>query len=250
MRLRTFTYFTLIVIWAFVVSCHKQIYPISATATLYDITDTIKQDSIILWHIAPYRDSLKNIISKVIGEAAQDMPKGKPESLLGNFFCDALLQQSGLYFGKKADVCIMNYGGLRLPSISAGKITVGKIFELMPFDNFLVLIHIKGDQLLQLLNQLAKDGGWPVSGLSMKIKYDQATGVFIQGKPLQPDSYYTLVTSDYVAEGGDKMGILKNLPHENSGVMLRDALIGYIIAQDLAGKKIDAVIDGRIQYAE
>lgn len=185
-----------------------------------------------------------------IGEIAHDLPKGKPESLLGNFFCDALLHQSVVYFNRPAHLCIMNYGGIRLPALSAGKITLGKIYELMPFDNFLVMIKIKGHQLQSLLDIIAQDGGWPIAGCSMKMRNHRAFDIYIQGKPLDPEQEYWLITSDYLSQGGDNVSILKGLPTDNAGIFIRDALINFISEQYKAGKKITAQLDGRIRYAE
>jgi 2',3'-cyclic-nucleotide 2'-phosphodiesterase (5'-nucleotidase family) len=247
---KTTTYIICVVAALFSSSCNQSFFPSSTVSQLYNVVDSLPQDTEALNLIAPYRDSLLQSMNKIIGEASVDMPKGKPESLLGNFFCDALLQQSKLYFNHPAEICIMNYGGLRLPAIGAGKITVGKIYELMPFDNFLVIVKVKGDILQQLLNQIAKDGGWPLSGISMKIINGAATDVLVQNEQLQSDKTYSLLISDYMAEGGDKLEMLKNISYENSGVFVRDALIGFIINEDLSGRKIEPKISGRIQNAE
>jgi 2',3'-cyclic-nucleotide 2'-phosphodiesterase (5'-nucleotidase family) len=233
-----------------VASCGKEFRDGSSAVTYHYITDTIAADSSALQFIAPYRDSLNQSMNKIIGEVVVDLPKGKPESLMGNFFCDALREQAALYFYQAIDVCVMNYGGLRIPVVPAGKITVGKVYELMPFDNFLVLMKVKGSVLQQLLNHVAKEGGWPVSGTRMKIKDGSAVDVLINNAPLEDNKVYSLLVSDYMADGGDKLEMLKALPYENSGVFVRDALIGYIIQQDIAGKMIEAKTEGRIIYAE
>lgn len=214
------------------------------------LNDTLKSDTAINAYIKPYADSLNKSMQQVIAYSAVDMPKAKPESLLGNFFCDALLYQSEKYFVQRADVCINNYGGLRLPAISKGNITVGKIYELMPFDNTLVLMKIKGDVLQQLFNHIAKEGGWPLAGASFVIQNNEAANIVVQNKNLDTTATYTLLLSDYMADGGDKLSMLKGIGYENSGVWIRDVLIDYLRQQQAAGKNIEPQLQQRITYAK
>jgi 2',3'-cyclic-nucleotide 2'-phosphodiesterase (5'-nucleotidase family) len=249
MHAKTATYIICAVV-LFISSCEKSLFPSDKQVTYHYITDTIPQDSISVRFIAPYRDSLSKSMNKIIGTVGMDMPKEKPESLMGNFFCDALREQGTLYFYQPIDVCIMNYGGLRIPLLPKGEVTVGKIYELMPFDNFLVLMKVKGNVLQQLLNHIANEGGWPVSGIKMKTKNATAYEMMINNEPLQQDKVYSLLVSDYMADGGDKLEMLKGTSYDNSGVFVRDALISYIIQKDLTGETIQSKIEGRIKYAE
>jgi 2',3'-cyclic-nucleotide 2'-phosphodiesterase (5'-nucleotidase family) len=245
-----FSYYALAVI-LFITGCSKKAFVVSSETSYYNINNELPKDSTTIALIKPYADSVNKTMNKVIGYAAIDMPKGKPESLMGNFFCDALLSLSNDYFNTKADVCIMNYGGLRIPVVSKGNITIGKVFELMPFDNFLVLMKVKGEVLQEVLHHVAKEGGWPVAGINMKIKENKAVEIIINNEPLQNNKEYQLLISDYMADGGDNLEMLKNIPYDNSGVFVRDVVIGYIIQQTSAGKNIQPVLENRIQpYAE
>jgi len=229
-----------------VASCNRNTCLLSSNTNYYNISSELPKDSITVSFIQPYADSLNITMQKVIGYAAVDMPKAKPESLMGNFFCDALLGISKNYFSQPADLCIMNYGGLRIPTVSQGDITIGRIYELMPFDNFLVLMNVKGSVLQEVLHHVAKEGGWPVSGLKMNIVNGKAENIFINNEPIAIEKEYQLLISDYMAEGGDRLEMLKNTAYDNSGVFVRDALIDYITQQ----KNIHPVLDSRIQYAE
>lgn len=240
----------LLLITVALASCSKSFSVSSSNTTYYNINSELPKDSATLAFIRPYADSLNKNMSAVIGYLQTDLPKGKPESLMGNFFCNALLQQSQKYFSEKADLCIMNYGGLRIPLLSKGNITTGKIFELMPFDNFLILMKINGSKLQEVLHHVAADGGWPIAGASFKIKNNHAEAVLINGATLDESKEYYLLISDYMAEGGDKLEMLKGIAFNNSGVFVRDALIEYIQQQTLQGNTINAELDGRIQYAE
>jgi 2',3'-cyclic-nucleotide 2'-phosphodiesterase (5'-nucleotidase family) len=233
-----------------ILGCNKKVCVSFSDTTYYNINNELVKDSATLAFIKTYADSLNITMNKVIGYAEVDMPKAKPESLMGNFFCDALINISSDYFQVKPDLCIMNYGGLRIPVLSAGDVTIGSVYELMPFDNFLVLMKIKGSVLQEVLHHIANEGGWPVAGIKMKIKNGKAENIFINDMPLDTAKEYQLLISDYMADGGDKLEMLKNIPYDNSGVFVRDAVISYVIHQSTLVKNIHPVLDNRIQYAE
>ena len=127
---------------------------------------------------------------------------------------------------------------------------VGKIFELMPFDNILVLQKLKGSELQQLLDLIAARGGWPVAGMTMQIKDKKAINVMVGGKPLDPNAVYSVVNSDFVANGGDNADLLKALPRDTKGYLMRDALFDYINKLKREGKNITARIENRVTNVE
>jgi len=148
------------------------------------------------------------------------------------------------------DVAFINYGGIRLTQLPAGNVTRGKIFEMMPFDNILVLQRLKGRELQQFLDLIAARGGWPVAGMSMQIKDKKAINVLVAGKPIDPDAVYGVLNSDFVANGGDNADILKVLPRETRGYLMRDAIIDYIQKLKSQGKNISARVENRVTNVE
>jgi 2',3'-cyclic-nucleotide 2'-phosphodiesterase (5'-nucleotidase family) len=162
---------------------------------------------------------------------------------LGNLLCDASVWYAAQHYPKPIDLCVMNYGGIRLPSIEAGNITVGQMYELMPFDNMIDVLELKGSQVNELLQLVAAADGWPLAGVSMQIENNQAVNILIGGKPINPDQTYTLVTSDYVANGGDKADMLKKAK-KRTGLnhLLRDALLEYVQKTHI----LNVTTDGRI----
>lgn len=210
-------------------------------SSVYTITKTeyantsISGDSLLLYDssahylIAPYKNQLQDKMSSVIGITNTNLVKELPEGTLNNLMTDAAI----FYAVKKAnipcDVCIMNYGGIRIPRIDSGEITLGKVYELMPFDNQLTILKISGSELNSLLQNMAAKNGWPISGVKMKIKYGIATDILIQQKPIDTLVTYTIITSDYIANGGDKVQALLNpIERIDLGYLVRDAIIDYI----------------------
>jgi 2',3'-cyclic-nucleotide 2'-phosphodiesterase (5'-nucleotidase family) len=144
------------------------------------------------------------------------------------------------------DISVVNLGGLRTV-VPAGDITVRKVFELMPFENELVIVWIKGDKLLELLQFFAKVGGEGISGLRMEIQNKKATNISLDGKPLNTDKLYSIATNDYLAGGNDKMLQLAMYEkHINTGIKIRNMLLNYIKKETQKGNKIQSKLDGRI----
>ena len=132
----------------------------------------------------------------------------------------------------------------------AGNVTTGKIFELMPFDNLLILQKLKGDVLQKLLDLIAEQGGWPVAGITMQIKDKKAINVMIGGKPLDPDSTYTTVNSDFVGNVGSNAEMLRGIPQITNGYLMRDAILDYIKKLKGKGENINANIENRVINAQ
>jgi 2',3'-cyclic-nucleotide 2'-phosphodiesterase (5'-nucleotidase family) len=118
----------------------------------------------------------------------------------------------------------------------------------MPFDNLIVIQEVKGSIFKQFLLKVADRGGWPLSGLTMKIKEKKPEQIFIDGKPIEDDAIYIIANSDYIANGGDDCEMLKALPQLNNGYLLRDALIEFIQQITKQGKPIDWKLEGRVTY--
>lgn len=214
----------------------------------YIIDKNVPADTSMLRLYLPYKQKLEAEMNQVIGYSEVLMPKVDtiPESLLGNFFSDAILQQ-----GRRLDPDIdfampSTKGGIRI-ALPKGAIAVSNVFELMPFENALVVLTISGAETQQLLNFIAGSNGQPVAGLRMKIRDRKPEQVMINGKPFDSNRSYKVLTSDYVAGGGDNARGFKNpLEKKDLGLKVRDALLNYIRQQEAAGKKINSVLDGRI----
>jgi 2',3'-cyclic-nucleotide 2'-phosphodiesterase (5'-nucleotidase family) len=200
--------------------------------------------------LSPYSDSVNRSMNMVIATLATDLEKKQPESTLGNLMADAMKTMASKYYGMNVDAAFVNYGGIRLPVVKAGVITKGKIFELMPFDNIIIIQKMQGKVLKEFLDHVASRGGWPVSGLTMQIKNSKAENVIINGKPLDLSATYTIANSDYVANGGDKSEMLRVIPQINNGSLFRDALIEYFSSFTKAGKQITVTIENRVTNAQ
>ncbi len=200
-------------------------------------------------YLEPFKQRIDTQMNIVIGKAAETMKGNAPESLLSNFNADVYRQVASDFSGQKVDIAVVNLGGLRTV-IPAGNITIRKVFELMPFENELVIIWLKGDKLYDLLKFFASVGGEGVSGLHMEISNGKAVNITIDGKPLEPEKLYTIATNDYLAGGNDKMVQLGQYEKRvNTGLKIRSVLIDYIKNETKKGNLIHSKLDGRISIS-
>ncbi len=214
----------------------------------YRITKDSRIDTTLDNFLKPYRDKMKGEMDVVIGFSTKTLYKARPESVLGNFMTDAMLTMAKEKFNRNVDAAFLNYGGIR-NSLSQGDVTVGNVFELMPFDNLIVLQEVKGSALKEFADLTARSGGWPCSGISYQIKDKAAVNILINGEPLDINKIYTIANNDYVANGGDDAQMLKVIKQINMGYLYRDALIEYIKRLTKQGKPVDGKIEKRVTNA-
>lgn len=201
--------------------------------------------------IKPYKDILDEEMNEVIGFCEKTLTKARPESTLGNWFTDVLASAANDIFDQKVDFVAQNYGGLRIPSIGKGPITKRSIYELMPFDNMLVLVEVDAEELIRFINQMATSGGWPQNAaLRYVIKNNQASEITINGLPIDMNRTYHIGVPDYIANGGDNAFYLVDNNRDDPGLLLRDLVISQIIKNTAAGINIDSKLDQRISSAE
>lgn len=179
-------------------------------------------------------------MGEIIGYASHDLTtRGEYESLLGTFVTKLLRDQSIFYFKKEVDVAIMNHhGGLRAP-INKGPITLGEVFEVMPFENEMMLLQIPGDTLVQTIQFIGQTGRsmiWPVS---YHVAASGVENILVDGKEIDPNRMYTLSVSDYLANGGSGFELLKPLKRlDVPSLKLRDMIITEIRQQTAKGDSI------------
>ena len=237
----------LITSWLF--SCQTFYQPQSVKYKDYRLTQNSKQDGALNTALKPYADSVNKNMNDIIAVAEEELVKRQPEGSLGNIMADGMLAIAKEKYNEPIDASFINFGGIRLQAIPAGNITRGKLFELAPFDNVIVLQKIEGKVFQQFLNHISSRGGWPTAGMTWQIKNKEAINVLIGRKPLLETSTYTIALVDYVANGGDDCEMLKSISQINNGILFRDAIIAYFSSFTKQGKKIPAITEKRVSNA-
>lgn len=188
--------------------------------------------------VAPYGDSLELEMNQVIGFATANFERARPEGALGNLLADLSLHYAldhELVDVTDHPICLLNHGGLRSP-ISAGPVTVGDIYKLMPFDNTLVVLKLNRSVLPEIHAYLKQSGGEPISGF--EVTNDQLVGIGTY-------EVITVITSNYLALGGDNMDFFKHpISKIDHPKLLRDIIIEYVEATDT----IVPLVNGRIRF--
>ncbi|MFA8433026.1 MAG: 5'-nucleotidase C-terminal domain-containing protein [Marinifilaceae bacterium] len=213
------------------------------------------QDTAFLSLVNQYKGKLDSQMTRVIAQSDMVLSGGKPESLLTNYIADMYLDLGRRYCEENGlkhsvDLSIVNVHGLRTV-LPKGSINVGKIFELMPFENRLVVVSLPGDRLNALLNHLAEVGGEGVAGMKMGIKDGKAINVMIGGKPLDVKKDYYIVSIDYLIRGGSGMKDFKyHKEYIDMNMKCREAILEYVEESARKGKNITSKLDGRIYHEQ
>lgn len=229
-----------------IVACQPNTYLVKSDASNAAINTKSPADESIDAMIAPYKGRVDEEMNRVIGEVATMLTKVQPECSLGNWEADLLFKKGKDYLEETIDFALLNHGGIRITSIPTGNLTKGKIFELMPFDNMVVAVEIKGSELPTLFNHVVAKGGWPISKeVKLTTQNGKAVDVQINGQKVQKDKLYRFVTNNYIANGGDNCSFLKDNKQLETGVLFRDAILEFVEEETKAGRKIQAKVDGR-----
>jgi 2',3'-cyclic-nucleotide 2'-phosphodiesterase (5'-nucleotidase family) len=202
--------------------------------------------------IAPYKLQIDSAMKKVIGVSAKELrcERTDLESPLGNFIVDMVRYQTAKIYDMPIDLCVVNNGGLRVP-INAGDITVGNIFELMPFENEVMVLTMTGKELMELFSFEAKYRKTSFSNTQLRYTEEgQLVSAKIGGKLVEMDRVYKLVTYDYLANGGDMMSCFNGIKKEPMGITLRTMIINHIEEMQSKGEKIDGNIESRVIFRD
>ena len=245
-----FKLFVIFLTLLFVVSCSKQNYQVTKIAgKRIPITEKENQVAEIENFIKPYREHINKDLDSILAYCPVTLDKtGKWQSTIGNLMADVSLMRGNLVFeareSKKIDICLLNSGGIR-SILPKGNITARNAFEIMPFENSMVVIALKGEQINEMVDFLISDKkAHPLAGITFTIdKNDQSKNILVQGKPLQKETIYYVGTNDYLSDGGDNMNFFKKaLQKYDLDYKLRNILIDYFKQVDT----IPVITDVRI----
>ncbi len=194
--------------------------------------------------VAPYKASVDSMMAPPLGLSRVAMSPKRPESLLSNWAADVMIEGGTATGLEPADMGLVNIGGLR-NNMPEGIVRRGDIMLISPFENYVVVLEMKGKDLLELMRNIAAVKGEGVSSsVRMEISPDgDLLSCTIGGKEIDPNRIYTVATIDYLAEGNDKMYALKKaVKRHDIGILARDIMMEYVIKH----RVIDSKIEGRI----
>ncbi len=180
----------------------------------------------------------------VIGQAAIYLSKSGngAQNLIGNMVCEAMINYTG------ADFAFMNLGGVR-GDIARGHITYRDVFNVMPFDNQIVMAEVDGKFLKEIIEARVAGGRHGLRVAGVKVVYskkrdnnDRVTLLEVNGEPWSATKIYTITTTDFLLQGNAGLVLLTKIPEEKITryeMGLRDAIVEYIERNSPISTKID-----------
>jgi 2',3'-cyclic-nucleotide 2'-phosphodiesterase (5'-nucleotidase family) len=182
--------------------------------------------------LEPYFSKVSSSMDEVVGALGANLYHRPKQGIasqvpLGIAVADAIKQYV------KADVAFMNTGGVR-KTLKKGKITKGDVFEALPFQNYVGVIELSGEDLTKIVDRSEKSVGSGHAGPYLNwsgLKYKKLGGsyeILVNGTAINPGKTYKVATVDFIAKGGDGYGMLKKKKFSSSGKLVRDVFEKYL----------------------
>lgn len=185
-------------------------------------------------------------LKEVIATSARVMSKHRPESALSNFAVDVVMRRTESETGKKVDVGILNFGGIRC-ALPEGPVILDDIVSMFPFKNNLVYLSVPGSELRKVFEGMADTRVEVIGGARLVIKNRKLVSAEVGGKPLSDSKTYGLATIDFLLDGGDHLSLAKNSREMLiTDVKVMDAIEPAIRAYGERGEVFDYQEDGRV----
>jgi len=216
----------------------------------------IGRDREVAAMIEPYVKKAGESLKEVIGTAAEEFEFGNrlpryQETAIGNLITDANFWYFTKVQNQNLDFAFHNGGNIRA-GLSKGDITREQILTILPFENYLYVVSMKGSEINELFNLIARipqgAGGFPQFSKEVRYTIDKQSNVIkeltINGSPVDPDKTYRFCTNDFLLDGGDGYTVLKKSDDRyNTSQILTNIVIEYIKA---LGEPVKPLIDGRL----
>ncbi len=206
----------------------------SAIALLEPWADAGGGDSVLSALVARHAGRADSLGTRVVARLAHPLPKerGDGQFPLGNLIADAQ-RAAG-----RADIAIMNNGGIRGTGLPAGPVTYHHLFELQPFGNSLVVVTVPGRVVRAALEHAIESDGVSAHISGARVTYDRTrpggrrlvAARLENGGPIRDEGRYTVAINDFMAGGGSGYTMFKPFARRGMGLDL-DALIEYLAAQ-------------------
>jgi len=200
------------------------------------VTDTYPDDPDLAKVINPLKAQILATFGQVIAHAPEGLWKanGGKEGGLGYWMADAMRLRAEAILGVPVKVGFTNTGGIR-SNLKAGPVTVGNIYEIMPFENELVVADLTGEQVMDAVRQGVRSrGGEPVSGILVRTggtpEHPELLITWSDGQPIDPKEVVKVATSDYLLASYDSFKKGRN-PF-TTGVTMRQVMLDACVAAE------------------
>jgi 2',3'-cyclic-nucleotide 2'-phosphodiesterase (5'-nucleotidase family) len=215
-----------------------ELLPIDSTLVKVDSIDTF---------VTPYRNRINAVLDSTLAYAPKMITKvdGEFNTSAGNLMADIIMSEANPIFksriGNEIDIVLLNHGGIR-SIISKGTVSARTAYQVMPFENSIAVVELKGSAIIDVVEFLIKSGrAHPVSGIQITMEPSgKLKSIKIKGKPLDTKRNYYVATSDYLVSGGDNMVFFKDGQSiTNLNYLIRNAMIDNFKKVDTISANVD-----------
>lgn len=188
-------------------------------------------------------------VKEVVGYSTYEMKRHRPQSELTNLVVDRVMAKTAEVTGKKVDVGFMNFGGIRA-NIPQGDIILDDIMSMLPFNNHLAYVELRGSDLRAVYEQIAEHLQ-VVGGVELEIADHKLVSAKVGGEPIDDNKTYGVATIDFLLDGGDNLNLAKNAVNIIlTDTIVREALLPYIRGLKAEGKALEYHMDNRIKFVD
>ena len=185
-------------------------------------------------------------VKEVIGYAPETIGIGYPESPLSNLFIDVIMASVQKVSGKKVDVGVGNFGGIRLSELS-GNILLDDLLSMFPFKNQIVYVGHTGAYIRNLIQEMAQTQFQPLGGVEVEVVDGNVVKALIGGEPIDDEKVYGMATISFLLNGGDKLYLGQDaIGLEVYDIDIIDIMLDYVRSHTAEGKDIIYSNDSRI----
>jgi 2',3'-cyclic-nucleotide 2'-phosphodiesterase (5'-nucleotidase family) len=212
--------------------------------------DEVTPDSTMAARVQRWNADVAVIAAEPVGRNLHALSRSGGENTVGNFVTDAVRAAT------KVDIAFQNSGGLRA-DLAQGTVTRGAIYEIMPFDNTVVTMHLTGAEVRRALEEGLRTGRVAqVSGI--RFTYDPDAPPMSRvveitngdGSRFDPERTYSVAVNNFMAEGGDDYSVFKTARDKSdTQLLVRDLLEQYVRERSAGGGGLDVATDSRVRRA-
>ncbi|WP_246062598.1 5'-nucleotidase C-terminal domain-containing protein [Mesohalobacter halotolerans] len=201
---------------AILMSCQNQPELVKIKGNQIAIDSNLTKETSLEEYIKPYRNAIQKEMNRPLSYTKKAMFKTDHplNTAIGNMMADAVFEMANpilkTRYKNSIDAVLLNYGGIR-SGINKGVITTKTAYNIMPFENMVVVAELDTEAVKDLVNYLVDNQiAHPISNMQLQLKSNGELGDFkVNDKPLNKNKTYFIATSDYLLQGGDNMDFFK-----------------------------------------
>ena len=216
-----------------------------------DSTFDAKADLTLETYMSHLKQEKDKKMDQFIGISKEVLVSHAPFSSLSNLLVDMLFEWGNNYLLSKkmqpADLALLNFGGIRA-ALPQGKISVGDVYQIAPFDNTVTFVFVKGTELKKMFDSFTEKRNAPLANVQTTYQNGRLLSYTIGNAPLVEEKIYTIVTINFLAVGGDEF--LSQVNFESTlylDMPVRDVYINEILKKTVQGIEIEGKIDDRVK---